>query len=295
MLGENLQTSFFKTQTQPLVSIIIPAFNAENHIVGAINTAFLQTHQNLEVIVVNDGSTDRTRELVEQIISRDARVKLINQSNKGVSVARNNAILAAEGSFLAFLDCDDVWDAHKIETQLRKINDASSQNSISITGFRFCLPSGDKHPVVYPNRELGFQDVIQNGFMVMPSSWLVARQLFNKVGLFDETIHCGEDADWLIKAIKKGAKLVIEPQALTDYRVSDPSKRYKNQAAGIKELLQRHSEWLLANFPSEATKDLMAVFLKISEQDINISMAMREFSRKHQFTLDAAPEVTRQP
>jgi glycosyltransferase involved in cell wall biosynthesis len=103
----------------PLVSVIIPAYNASAFIEQTLDAVLSQTYQQLEVIVVNDGSNDRTVEIVENIAQRDDRVILLHQPNSGVAAARNLAIQHATGEFIAPIDADDIWDATNIEKQVQ--------------------------------------------------------------------------------------------------------------------------------------------------------------------------------
>ncbi len=104
-----------------LVSVIIPAYNAEAYIGEALRSALDQTYENLEVLVVDDGSQDRTAEIVRDAAARDERVVLLQQPNAGVAAARNLAIEHARGTYVAPLDADDTWYPEKIETQVRRI------------------------------------------------------------------------------------------------------------------------------------------------------------------------------
>ncbi len=101
-----------------LVSVVIPAYNAEQFIGRTLASVLAQTHPHLEVLVVDDGSQDRTPELVEAVARSDSRVRLICQANAGVSAARNRAIACANGEFIAPVDADDLWFPQKIERQL---------------------------------------------------------------------------------------------------------------------------------------------------------------------------------
>lgn len=100
----------------PKVSIIIPAFNAEKTIAYTINSVLAQTYSEFEVIVINDGSTDRTLEELIYLESQDSRIKLLNQKNMGVSAARNKGIKYSTGKYLMFLDADDFLDKMAIES-----------------------------------------------------------------------------------------------------------------------------------------------------------------------------------
>jgi glycosyltransferase involved in cell wall biosynthesis len=107
-------------QRAPLVTVVIAAFNAMAHIEETCLSALAQTYRPLEVIVVDDGSTDRTGTIVEALATNDPRIRLIRQQNRGVAAARNVGIAAATGEFVAPLDADDIWDETKIERQVRQ-------------------------------------------------------------------------------------------------------------------------------------------------------------------------------
>lgn len=107
------------TGASPLVSVIIPAYNAEDLIGETLETVVLQSYENLEILVVDDGSTDGTVAVVEDWCVRDRRIRLIRQGNQGVCGARNAGIEAASGDYLAFLDADDLWHPEKIRRQVR--------------------------------------------------------------------------------------------------------------------------------------------------------------------------------
>ena len=100
----------------PTISVVIPAYNAEHTILDTIKSVQQQTFSDYEIIVINDGSEDRTLELVEQV--EDSRVKVFSYSNGGLSTARNRGIARATGEYITFLDADDLWTPDKLEAQL---------------------------------------------------------------------------------------------------------------------------------------------------------------------------------
>lgn len=107
-----------------LVSVIIPAYNAEAFVHHTLTSVLAQTYQNFEIIVVDDGSRDRTAEIVESFVQRDPRIRLLRQQNLGVAAARNLAIQASKGVYVSPIDADDIWYPQKLEKQVRCIEDA---------------------------------------------------------------------------------------------------------------------------------------------------------------------------
>jgi len=114
----------------PLVSVIIPVYNGADFIGESIDSALQQSYGNLEVIVVDDGSTDNTLTVLNQYAVKDARVRVISQPNGGVSAARNTAIAAARGEFIAPLDADDIWRPSKLDRQVRRMLAAGDETAL---------------------------------------------------------------------------------------------------------------------------------------------------------------------
>lgn len=177
--------------TGPLVSAVIPAYNYAHFVTEAVTSALNQTHQNIEVIVVDDGSTDGTADVLKPFGSR---IRYIYQSNRGLSAARNTGIRAARGEWIAFLDADDLWHAAKTETQLKVI---PGDNRVGLIG---SLPAAslptqlETAPRVRPLSVRDFLVSIPTG----PSGTLVRRECFDNAGFFDEQLTSIEDRDmWL--------------------------------------------------------------------------------------------------
>ena len=104
------------------VSVIIPVYNTENYLRACLDSVVNQTLRDIEIICVNDGSTDNSLSILKEYAQKDSRIVLINQKNAGVSVARNNAIAVAKGEYLAFLDSDDWFEPDAVETAYFKIS-----------------------------------------------------------------------------------------------------------------------------------------------------------------------------
>ncbi|MGB6014954.1 MAG: glycosyltransferase family A protein, partial [Nodosilinea sp.] len=107
-----------KVTGSPLVSVIIPAYNAERFVGRTLEAVLAQTYTALEVLVVDDGSQDATGDIVRRYQQQDPRIKLLHQQNAGVAAARNLAVATAQGEFIAPVDADDIWFPHHIEAQV---------------------------------------------------------------------------------------------------------------------------------------------------------------------------------
>jgi glycosyltransferase involved in cell wall biosynthesis len=201
----------------PRVSAVIPAYNAARTIGQTIESALHQTVTDLEVIVVDDGSTDDTRLVVEQF--RDPRVKLFSQANSGVAAARNTGIVHASGVWVAFLDADDIWLPHKLERQLELMagrpdcmaSQASAyfvDDELQPLKLQRCLPV--ERPLL---TFLRFQNLPNAS-----SSWIVQRTLLERIGGFDADLVILEDWEFSLRLARHANPLCID-EPLTLYRV----------------------------------------------------------------------------
>lgn len=114
-----------------LISVIIPAYNAESYLSRSVESVCAQTHEDLELILIDDGSTDQTRAIVDSLASKDSRIKVIHQSNRGVSFARNRGIEEAQGEFIQFLDADDTMEPASLRTLLTAAKKDNSDFAMS--------------------------------------------------------------------------------------------------------------------------------------------------------------------
>jgi len=189
------------------ISVVIPLFNKERYIKRTINSVLNQTMQDFEIIVVDDGSTDRSVEIVKQI--QDERIRLIHKSNGGVSSARNYGIINSNTDLIAFLDSDDIWKPHYLETidyLVQKYPNCGIYGTSYLIKSRtgilkkpiFYLPDWFKEGII-PNY---FESAIEWS-PVNASSLAIPKKIFEEIGMFNEKICLGEDLDmWGRIAIK---------------------------------------------------------------------------------------------
>jgi len=205
------------------VSVIVPAFDAATKIRRTLNSVLAQTYQEIEVIVVDDGSSDATGAIVEDYVERDARFHLIRQRNAGVGAARNTAIRIARGKYIAPLDADDFWFPEKLEKQV-----ACMEQSGYETGLVYCwsastddqggLVSSCSHTVEGRlRRVLILRNVVGNG-----SVPLIRASAFKRVGLYLTRAEQGgaqgcEDWDLYLRITENFAIRVV-PEYLIAYR-----------------------------------------------------------------------------
>ncbi|MBP7507587.1 MAG: glycosyltransferase family 2 protein [Prolixibacteraceae bacterium] len=182
------------------VSVVIPTFNHENFVIQAIQSVFDQTYKNYELIVVDDGSTDNTKDRVSSLF--DGRLKYIYQANKGLSAARNTGIKYSGYEYVAFLDADDKWLPNKLELQVARMN---QDPGIGLLGCGYyVINEKGVIEMEVPGSPVKDQNKFKKSLFIRNivsgsgSGVLIRREVLSKVGFFDETLTASEDWDmWL--------------------------------------------------------------------------------------------------
>lgn len=195
-----------------LVSVIIPVYNYDRFLGEAIESVLGQTYKNVEVIVVDDGSTDRSSEVTQSFADRG--VRYCHQANAGIGPARNKGVDLAQGEFLAFLDADDCWPSEKLERQLRAFADDPSLEMVF--GQAVQLHNG-------PEWEQGVKKLPASGMVpgIIPGTMLVKREAFIRVGPFPGGIKVGEFIDWYSRAVAMQIRSLVMPDLFLWRRIHD--------------------------------------------------------------------------
>ena len=212
-----------------LVSVIIPAYNYVDFIAEAIHSVLQQSHSNIEIIVVDDGSTDETASIVGALVKKDARIFYIYQYNQGLSAARNTGVKHSKGEFIVFLDADDVLHPQKIQAHLEHFKQAPSAD---ISYGRSCYFLSGKPQETFASFDLDDKDwmpcVSGNAITVMPAlvvnnimpvcSAMLRRSVVARVGEFDTGLKSLEDWDYWIRAAVAGCRFEFsEDERLAAY------------------------------------------------------------------------------
>lgn len=200
----------------PLVSIIIPVYNREEFIQEAVDSALTQTWDEKEIIVVDDGSTDNTSQLLQ---SFGNKIRTIRQNNQGLSAARNTGIEAAKGDYLAFLDSDDLLNPNCLELQIRNLI-LKPDIGISYCWWRYIDKNGQYLPEIGNYCERGnllSQLIMTNRFP--PLSAVIRRHLIDQIGNFDGFLSPTEDWDLWLRAALNDFKFDYVPDYLVKYRI----------------------------------------------------------------------------
>jgi len=207
----------------PIVSIVMPAYNAAAYIGEALDSVFEQTFTDYEVIVVNDGAPD-TVELERALVPYMSRIRYIKQENLGAGAARNEGVRTAQGEFIAFLDADDLWFPNYLEEQLKFIRandvdlvcaDAMHFGDSPLAGKTYMEAFMETAPV---EGELTFLGLVSAEQSLITSGIVARRAPIIEVGLFDEALRNSQDFDLWLRLVRHGARLAYRKQLLLRYR-----------------------------------------------------------------------------
>lgn len=210
------------------VSVIIPTYNCVRFLPEALDSVFRQTYQNFEIVVVDDGSTDDTRELVKSYIDKyPGKLNYIYQENQGLACARNTAINHAKGEYIAILDADDIFLPTKLEEEIRAF-EANPEVGIVHSNIAWITESGEKISVPKRNpRSLSgkiFNDIFLRNAHISAPTVLIKKEYFDHVGLFDENLTrlgC-EDRDMWLRLARITSFLYLD-KVLAYYRIRNGS------------------------------------------------------------------------
>ena len=193
-----------------LVSVVIPAFNAEPYIAEAIEGVLDDSHRPLEIIVVDDGSTDRTAAVVERF---HEEVTLIAQPNRGISAARNAGFAATHGSYLATLDADDRWVGGRLALQLAVLDARPDVDLVYGHARQFLSPELD------PEERSRLRIAREVIAVRTVTSMLARRAAFERVGPFEEEYAVGQSLSWTLRADELGLGTVLLPDVVFERRI----------------------------------------------------------------------------
>lgn len=253
---------------QELVSIVIPTYNRAYILSRAIESVLNQTYRNIELIIIDDGSTDNTEEIVKNF--SDPRIKYIRHSeNRGIPFSRNTGIKNSKGDFIAFLESDDEYLPKKIEKIMRIFRDSLAHIGMVASNYYIMDEKGkEKRIRKTDNKKRIFPHV---------SSWVIRSRVFEKVGLFDERILLSDEVDFFSRFRKRFSFHFIDEPLLVVRRSKDGAfsdmkkairlrKEYLLNLQGDRSLYARHQYYLGKDFlhigqKNEAKKCFLKAFI----------------------------------
>lgn len=200
---------------RPTISVIIPVYNGERYLSEAIESILAQTYRPIEVIVVDDGSTDSSAQIVKRF---GKSLQYFFQTNSGTGAARNRGINSAAGNFFAFLDQDDLWVEDKLDRQM-SVFTATPEAEIVFGHVRQFHSTELKEHI---KQKIYCPAGLMPGYS--PSAMLIERSSFFRVGLFETRWKIGEWANWYVRAVELGLKKIMLPDLVTLRRLHERNK-----------------------------------------------------------------------
>lgn len=231
---------FLANMEAPLVSVIIPVYNGARTIRKTVESVLSQTYNNLEIIVVDDGSTDNTCGLISTV--KDKRIHYYYQSNQDRSVARNTGIQHVRGKYIAFIDADDLWLSEKVEEQVKLLEEEQELGLVYCDLYYFDDATGENLYLysdrVRLHRGLIWRNlVVEDNFIQSPTP-IIRHEVFKKVGMFDPELPPVEDWDmWLRISSVFPVDYVNKP--LAKYRVHDKYTSWNKPSAKLYSSVQK--------------------------------------------------------
>jgi len=191
----------------PMVSVVIPAWNCARYLRRALDSVLAQQypHDRLEVVVVDDGSTDASPRIVADYAARDPRVRLLQQPNAGPAAARNRGIAAARGELIAFLDADDAWAPGKLAAQAALFA-ADPSLGLVHCGVRFVDADGEEVTGWVRQTRIARGDILLDfvcDFFLITSAVMLPRRVLDEVGRFDTSLRVGEDNELFLRVLAR--------------------------------------------------------------------------------------------
>jgi glycosyltransferase involved in cell wall biosynthesis len=204
-----------------MISVVIPVYNGETTINDTVRSVLNQTFLDFELIVINDGSSDSTLDILGRFI--DPRVKVLSYPNSGLSASRNRGIDLAKSDYISFLDADDLWTSDKLEAQIATLLD-NPEMAVVYSWTEFIDQTGNLLGYGIRNTDTGyvFPELLEYFFIGSGSNALIRRTVFEEVGYFDETLTSAEDWDMFLR-IASRYQFSVVPKPHIYYRITDHS------------------------------------------------------------------------
>lgn len=282
----------------PTVSVIIPVYNQAQYVAQAIDSVLAQQFTDYEIIVVNDGSTDESPQMLNRY---RGRIGVITQMNQGLSAARNSALQIARGEFIGFLDADDLWYPHTLATTVAYLQD---HPNIDLVCGAWDLINEAGQIIQPPNNFSAYREKVAQNFLrtialgnfILPSALLVRRTCFDRCGLFDPDLKGVEDWDFMSRVAAKGCRLGLIDVPVLHYRRHEgcltrkPERTEKASRQVLDKLFSRPD---LAAHLAPDLRDHAFVYAWLSIagycQEAGLEAEVRRFVQMAENHYDAAP------
>ena len=236
----------YESKNNTLVSVIMPAYNAAKYIATAIESVLIQNYRNFELIIINDGSTDNTEEIISRY--KDERIRYFKQENRGLAATHNRGIKESLGEYVIKLDIDDMMIPDFISSHLQVFEQSPETDLVYCDDY---LIDDNAKPIriierpEYSDRKTLIRDLFKSGFPVVPFRTCIKKSVFERIGFFDENLIIGEDYDMMRRFVRQGLKMRHLKGALYLRRLNSESLSKncsQKKAEDLFDILNRYTE-----------------------------------------------------
>lgn len=223
-------------KVNPLVSILIPLYNAEKYFSKTMESLLAQRYKNIEIIIVDDGSTDNSLNIALKYEKSYKNINVYTQKNSGAPVVRNKAFEMSKGEYIQYFDADDILHPDKILSQIEILKPYGFQDDIVATGkgtmfWESIEKSIFTKQVIYKNYDdkfLFFKDSWENRETIMGQSWLIPRKINEKAGDWDVQLLISQDQEFFTRVVYHAQKIIFAKESLVYYRKGNPNSISSN-------------------------------------------------------------------
>jgi GT2 family glycosyltransferase len=283
-----------KAATHSRVTFIVAAYNAEKTLAGAIDSVVRQACGDWEVIVVDDGSTDRTLEIATSYSKSDSRIRALPQDNAGTGAARNTALSHVVSEFVCYLDADDMLADDYLPVMLDLMRRHQGLDIYSSDG-TFVREDGSREPVFGYREEVSLttEDLIE-GCMILGGGALIRTDALRALGGFREHMY-GEDYDLWLRALASGHTHVASPRQLYVYHESVQGRKSEDRVAGIGSAVAALEDLLRSGLLREDQADLARLRLAGYRSDLSLELQAQRLRKgvERVCGVCAAPAIVR--
>ncbi len=202
-----------------LVSIIIPAYNVAPYIAQCLESVIAQTYPHIEIIVVDDGSTDETHAIAQTYAQKDRRIRIVQKQNGGLSSARNAGLKAATGDYLVLFDSDDLMIPTKIAHHIQWLEAHTEYSCVYSDLIHFYDKTTKMYKLSIPTLGQDQYLTLLRGNCINPNTFCMKREVYEAVGGFDESIRSAEDWEYWLRVTREGMQIGYQADYLTLYRM----------------------------------------------------------------------------
>jgi glycosyltransferase involved in cell wall biosynthesis len=235
------------SDTTPLISVVMSVHNGEKFLREAVESILNQTFRDFEFIIIDDGSADGSKAILEEYAARGARVRLVSRENRGLTKSLNEGLALARGEFVARMDADDIALPERFQRQIEYLNNNSL---IAALGTWVCFIDGqgvkmiEHHSAAHP-AIIAWE--FSMGNMVWHPTMMIRREWLEKVGNYDESFWVAQDFDLWSRIFRAGGRVAVLPEVLLHYRCGPQQiskNRIESQGHAVMRVMRTHLKWL---------------------------------------------------